>query len=70
MTQTDGEMHHVLGLVFFTELTQTNSQFVWKHKRPRTTKAVLRKKKELDFKWTLNCDVEIKTGNIQAQEGC
>ena len=70
MTQTDGEMHHVLGLVFFTELKQKNSQFVWKHKRPRTTKAVLRKKKELDFKWTLNCDVEIKTGNIQAQEGC
>ena len=58
MTQTDGEIHHVLGLVFFTELEQKNSQFVWKHKRPRTTKAVLRKKKELDVKWTLDCDVE------------
>ena len=33
-----------LPMVFFTELGQKNSQFVWKHKRPQTAKAILRKK--------------------------
>ena len=33
-----------LPMVFFTELEQKFSQFIWKHKRPQKAKEVLRKK--------------------------
>ena len=33
-----------LPMVFFTELQQIISQFVWKYKKPQIAKAVLRKK--------------------------
>ena len=39
-------IHIKLSAVFLTELEQIISQFVWKYKKPRIAKAIMRKKNE------------------------
>ena len=45
-----------LQLAFFTELEQKISQFVWKHKRSRIAKEILKRKAELEESGSLTSD--------------
>ena len=52
-----------LPMAFFTELEQNISQFVWKRKRPRIAKTILRKKTQLEESDSLTSDYITKHSN-------
>ena len=54
-----------MSVAFFTELEQKISQFVWKHKRPRIAKTILRKKKELEESGSLTSDYILQSYSNQ-----
>ena len=54
-----------LPTVFFTELEQIISQFVWKYKKPRLAKAIWRKKTELEESTCLTSDSTTKPQSLR-----
>ena len=59
-----------LPMAFSTELEQKNSQFIWKHKRSQITKAVLRRRMELEESTFLTSDYTTKLQSSRQYGTC